>query len=738
MQKVSLLCLCLLLSSLCFVSCDADSESGRHNQRVLATFQEMNVGTRANGATWEDGDLVGIYCVTPGQNLSANNYADNRCYRYKASIRKFEPATSADEIYFGSNDSFTFYAYYPYRTDMINPTSFTHAVGTSQGNLADHRNSDLITGRSTQVNNDGTVMMDFYHAMTLVELNWNAGGTPTAVTAVNARFRNNSVVNLSAPAGSQVLTTGDITEIPMYRKAGDDNVAQYEVYVPPTAIIPGQELFIPCNGVGDKLSEALCYSGASAIALESGKKYNLSGTLFEITATVADGNLQIGFSGGMYFRGRECIIKADRTDDANPGCKFVGFYEENISGGLSKITDSGITSNDTHAEYRFIVNANRRIKAIFTHEYSEWVANEVNPVPGGSIPGNITVSNQTGGSISPDGVMRADGKNISIRAEGGQFRVTANAIREIRLNGTVIGHEYVTNLSIRNNSSVSGFSWSQPLFSATPNADLNPDGSIKGQRQTTLTIIGPDGLDISAVNGGVVNINQSSASWVNNWSIQYSVSGNPIPLLGGSAQVTCYAINNRSLAGVTNTSYIQYAEPVVSSDNSAFTRSATTYAGSNNWQFTISAGANYSTARSTNVVLAHGGATANFSISQSAGVKVYLKPVITFTAKGGTNPEVPLSSAEGKLSVLTYTVSVSYQWNGVGEVFTETMYPVISGSGTGFIKTENGNGKSVVRTEANKGDARNVTYTATFSIGGQTADPVSVTIYQARAWNVDV
>ena len=737
MRKVSLLCFSLLLTLIHFASCDSEKDSGGLDKNVLATFQDMSV-TRAIGGAWEDGDLIGIYCVAPSQSLSTSNYASNKCYRYKASLQKFEPATPADEILFGANGNFSFFGYYPYRSDLVNPTSFTHSVGTSQRALADHRKADLITGRSTNVESDGTVTMDFYHAMTLVELDWNAASTPTAVTSVGALFRNTALVNLAASVGNQLTTAGDITEVAMYRKSGDDNAAVYEVYVPYTSIARDQELFCPRDGRGQKVSEALRYAGSSSMTLESGKKYNLSGTIYEITATAADGTFESGFSGGMYFRDRECIIKVNRSDNSNSGCKFIGFYDEDTAGKLTKITDTNITSNATHAEYRFTVNANRRIKAVFTHEYSPWVANDVNAVAGGSIPANVTISKQTGGSVSPDGVMKADGKNVSIQSVGGAFNVTANAIREIRLNGIVLDHEYASNLNIRSNSTVGGFTWSKPSFSATPNTDLNGDSSIKGQRQTTLTIIGPDGIDITAANGGTINVNQSAASWVNNWSIQYAVTGNPIPLQGGSAQVTCYAVNNRTLAGVSNSSYIQYAEPTVSSSNSAFTRSSTTSNGANSWTFTISAEANSSTARSTNVVLSHEGATTNFNITQSAGVKVYRKPVITFTANNGTNSNFPLSSAAGNKSVLTYSVSVSYQLNGEGEIFTETMYPTISGSGIGFSKIENGTGKSTVTTEANKGDAREVTYTATFSIGGQTADPVSVTIYQARAWNVDV
>lgn len=301
----------------------------------------------------------------------------------------------------------------------------------------------------------------------------------------------------------------------------------------------------------------------------------------------------------------------------------------------------------------------------------------------------------------------------------------------------MINHEYANNLVIRNNTPIGGVSWMPPTFVATTNVDFNPDGSVRGERHTTLTIIGPDGRDISAVNGGVVDVRQLAASWVDHWSIVYSVSGNPIPTTGGLATINCYAINKRTLAGITDQSFIQYAAPSVSSDNAVFAKSATSANGTNNWMLTISAGENQSTERSTNIVISHEGATETFRITQAAGVKVYSKPVITFRASKGTNSAFPLSSAANELSNLTYQVSVSYQWNGIGAVYNETYYPTISGSAIGFNRNIISDGSSMVLTEKNYGDQRSITYTATFEIGGQTADPVSVTIYQARAWNVE-
>ena len=736
MRKISLLSLTMLLTLLFFASCETEDDTGRSGDHLLATFCEDATETRATGGTWEDGDLIGIFCVKPGQSLGASNFADNKSYRYNASAKKFEPATKADEIYFGRHESFSFYAYYPYRSDIGNPTAIQHNVGTSQQALANHRRADLITGRSTKVSTDGTVMMSFYHAMTMIQLDWSARNTPTPVTSIAAKFRNTATVNLASPVGSQVTTTGSTSEIMMYRNSGDNNAGQYFAFVPTTTITPEQDIFIPYNSSGNKVSEALRYKGSSSTTLLPGNKYNLTGTLFEITASVADGTFESGYAGGMFFRDRECILKVNRSDNTNSACKFVGFYEENSAGKLTLITGSGITSTTTHAEYRFTVSSNRRIKAVFTHTYSDWVANEVTPTPGGSTPGNITVENQTGGSVSPDGVMKANGKNITIRPEGGQFNLTASAIREVRLNGVVINHEYASNLTIRNNSSVSGFTWTPPTFKATVNTDINGDGSIKGERHTTLTIVGPDGKDITVANGGVVNVKQLAASWVNNWSIKYTLSGNPIATTGGSATVNFYAVNNRTLAGVSSSSYIVYAQPASSSDNSAFTKSATSASGANNWMFTVSIGENRSAERGTNIVLSHEGATASFRITQNAGVKVYGKPVITFTTNNGTSAR-PLSSAANEMAVLSYSVSATYQWNGAGAVYTETYYPTISGSATGFNRTETASGTSLVKTEANYGTERSVTYTATFSIGGQTANPVSVTIYQKRAWNVD-
>lgn len=859
MQKISLVCLSILLVFLIFTSCEKQENGESTDKRVMATFQSLDSPTRAIATEWENGDLIGIFCVAPGEKLGINNFASNKCYQYHAASKEFRPFSSEDEIYFGRNCDFTFFAYYPYRSDVSDPTSFTHTVGNSQLSAVDFRKADLITGKSSVVNSNGTVMMDFYHIMAMVQLDWNANTTHTSVKTLSALFRNKATVNLSAAVESQVTTIGEPTEITMYRNSGNDNKAQYAVRLPGTIISPNQEILVPKGVSGEKLSDPLRYSGREAMPLSPGKKYDLSGTVFEITASTANGTFATGYGGGMFFKGRKCILKVDGSNISKPNSKFVGFYEVGNDGGLTRIIDESITvspvNQPTHAEYQFTVTGNRNIKAVFTDEFSDWVADEVKPVP----DEGITVEKQEGGFVSADGIMKADGKDITIKPEGGTFKLTASAIREIRLNGVVIDHERMPNLTIRNNATVGGFNWTAPAFSANPNSDLNMDGTIKGERKTTMAIIGPDGKDITSKNGGLVKVKQLAGTWINKWSIHYTLSDNPIAATGGTATIKCYAVNERSLAGIVDKKYNVYVAPDVSIDNNVFLKSSIIEDGTNKWKLTVSASNNtttsvrsasvtlqYQTAKETvgvtqtagkitsNVygpwltksvsasvspvtVAANGGnfvysaiakqvrdvtpvwngvvgsgtaisggdsretnvsavwtkvdgvatinsnGTGSYSnnestsrlisnayatydgvnsvripVYQEAGAKVYSKPVITMTANKGIDKTRPLTSAAGDRSILTYSVSVRCSWNGIGADNLETYYPTITGSAEGFVRIETEAGKSRVSTEANNGKERSVVYTANFTIGGQTAEPVTVTIWQARAWNVDI
>ena len=160
----------------------------------------------------------------------------------------------------------------------------------------------------------------------------------------------------------------------------------------------------------------------------------------------------------------------------------------------------------------------------------------------------------------------------------------------------------------------------------------------------------------------------------------------------------------------------------------------------NGYGFKAQTGASYVTISGTSATIV-GAAAGTATIRSKYEADVYEDASVTVNTDGISSYEyqnlaVSISAsptsipASGGTSTLSYSASYQrravYESGSKGSWTDQVGTPTISGSATGFSRSG-----TTVTVSANTGSQRSVTYTASFSIGGKSATPKSVTITQS-------
>ena len=107
------------LMACAIVSCSNEDTLETANDKVAVQFTGgINVSTRATGATWSNGDKIGIFMTGANLTLSADAIkegVDNVCYQSNGSIA-FSPISGGKTIFFPIDGDVDFYSYYPQTT----------------------------------------------------------------------------------------------------------------------------------------------------------------------------------------------------------------------------------------------------------------------------------------------------------------------------------------------------------------------------------------------------------------------------------------------------------------------------------------------------------------------------------------------------------------------------------------------------------------------------------------------
>ena len=731
----------LLLVLFSMFSCTNDQE--QDIALLPVEFELSQMQTRATDTTFDNDDKIGIYAVESGKTfLESGNYADNRQYSYKDG--QFRPISSAEQIYVVKGKSYTYYAYYPYRSG-IDPSNV-------EFNAVNITTKDRPLWSMNNTNSGNVVRLTFENIFGLVEVNINETADKI-VSGVMLKKLPKASVNLCSKVVS-TSTSQSPASIPLTLYNSQSSISTFRTLLPTgNNISSGDELF---NFVTAS-SKAKKYYATENTSIVAGVKNVFNLTLLEeylIKATsTAGGNITdaTAWASGKTFQdGQSCSLPFT----ANPGYYFDGVYENNFK------------QNCTSSPYTFAVTGNRTLEVRFKPNvitYGNWVvsvsANPTTIAAGGgtstisasatrdiltngiktgtdtgtptlSASGTgfslsnttLTASNNTGSSRSctvtathggisktctitqsaaqityGNWVVSVSASPTTIAADGGTSTISASATRDIFTNGTKTGSD-TTDPSL--SYAGTGFTLSGKTLTASNNTGSS--------RSCTVT----------ATHGGVsktCTVTQSAAQITyGNWVVSVSASPTTIAAGGGTSTISASATRDILTNGVktgTDTGI-----PTLSANGTGFSLSNTTLTASNNTE----------SSRSCTVTATHGGVSKTCTVTQNGAS-------ITYEYSFSVTPTFLSFSSKGGTKSFTVTSTRVKFVNGTSTGTTENVNYTSAVSGvdaSGFTVSET----SVIASENPTTDFRDATVTLTQTGSGKT---VTITLEQERKINID-
>lgn len=281
-------------ATLILASCSSEKEgpvtTGRADApRFLATIGAPQ--SRAFDTTWENGDAIGISCLTGGKTYTNVAYSTT-------GDGNFNVVNPGTEIYYQDNNEVTFTGYYPY-------TANTAAYGADTWNQADQKSFDFLWAQAAGRKAAPNVAFSFAHKMANVNITVKKGAdvsfdeVKSAVLSLEG-FKHEGRFNVEdgnafATGNASVFDFANATIVahnaPLKVNESDETVTytliffpqEFTAALPFTATLTGMQSF----------SAALDFTAANATKDSeaknewiAGRQYNLSVTLNKTSITV--------------------------------------------------------------------------------------------------------------------------------------------------------------------------------------------------------------------------------------------------------------------------------------------------------------------------------------------------------------------------------------------------------------------------------------------------------------------
>lgn len=755
--------ICITLFSF---SCNNDEEKTKESEFGLPirfSSEELNSRTSQEG-TFEDGDAIGIFAYSP---RTSSVYAVNKKYVYDGQY--FLAATEEDEIWVTRSADIDFYVYYPYQQGQNNINSIVYSIkdqSTEQGWLA----SDFLTATYTDIVEDYTIQLDFFHRFSTIKVNINDNNKDKVVMK---NIKSTAEFDLMAGTYTVKETKSDIG---MYNIGN----GSFLVTVPVQQISSDNKVEISRSG-----SESVELSTSRTITTEEGKIHNY---VIDNQKTITINNWSTGGTvtgDGGYFLGSSCTVVAS----PKAGYEFEGWYENGkkvssepsmtfevlkdrtfetkyISYGAWEITlnatpqnmsafagTSQITSSATADIYINGVNQNTTKKATpvvsiktpvsgFSYDDEEKILSATLNTT--EAPRSVVLVAQIGEQTKEltvtqngekfeysDWEISITANPTRIKADGTQkSTITATAVRDVLLEGKII-EENVPDENLQLSGSASGFTFdtSTRIVSATNNTSTSERSIVitattsKDTQSKSVTVTQEKGV-------------MTYGEW-SDWETEsLIVTANPtdIEYSGGTSTINVIAKQTKERDIIWNgikedTDYEEQEEDVTNS--ATYTNNGLNGFTHNNDNI-VSAGNNEGgNDRSITVTASFDGKTGNVTISQSGGVVTYGEWQITLSATPTT------IIATGGSSNIKVSATRQKYVNGVAKEEVPG-YPTLSGSASGFRLS----GTTVTADENMVESSRSITVTATIGEGSEQKTK-TVTVTQEPAviettWTIDL
>jgi len=284
------------LAAATLASCSNDDNllpeagSGKANFSAIINGQPQS---RAFDQTWEDGDHIGISCVTGEKTYTNVDYRHDNGGNFTVN-------TEGSEIYYQSDDVVNFTAYYPW-TDLHGVTT----IAADTHNQADQKNFDFLHATATGSKARPNVAFAFNHKMTKLVLTVKKGADVSidevkqAVLSLGGFVNDGEfdVVTGSTSVEGKTACTGWVfSDVTTQIDNGDETVSyslilfpqEFAKKLPFTATLTGKQSFTA------ELDFTAANSDTGINAWVAGRQYNMSVTLHKTGITV-DGCTIIGW-----------------------------------------------------------------------------------------------------------------------------------------------------------------------------------------------------------------------------------------------------------------------------------------------------------------------------------------------------------------------------------------------------------------------------------------------------------
>lgn len=292
-----------LAGALAMTACSNEMEqqlaegSGNSGQEVKFTVGIENLSRTAIAegegvlkTTFVNEDAIGIFAYREGETEPAY---PNVKYTYDGSAWASDKAITSD------GTQLKYYAYYPYKDGVTDPSQLDITVSADQ--TGGFSKDDVLTAQNTTAEADAdNVTLTFKHAFAMVQVGIKSGLTDDAGATVTLEsIKPAAVVN--AIAGTVGTASGENTSIKMQKTSADK--WEYRAIVPAQEIASGSKLLTIVAGgktyavtysstEGQSVSyvagEVLQITVNSLVALPKGNEVTIGGSITDWDASTSD------------------------------------------------------------------------------------------------------------------------------------------------------------------------------------------------------------------------------------------------------------------------------------------------------------------------------------------------------------------------------------------------------------------------------------------------------------------
>lgn len=365
MKQNLLLLLCAI--TLAFSACDKDHDgveisTGKSNQAKFTGVVNSGSQTRLSDDKWGEGDAIGIYAFLSPEE-EEGEYSDifdgNANLKFVTSDGEGNFTSTSGEIYFPTEGTLDFIAYYPYKKDINNNTYPIDISNQSNFGDIDLLYSNNATGVSNEEAND--ITLEFNHILSKLRIEISSGANIESLEGLSVSIAGVVIEGtfnlLSKEIGLNDESKGDIK--PIIKAEGEKQIIT-------ALLIPGQDLAnttITFNVAGHTIPWT-----PSEKILESGKEHQYKIKLSATDATVI-GSATINGWKPEEEGDIDITIKPDKGDSGDGGDEGEGDGDGDNNGGEiteadeSKLLFENANFSDTKYNFKKIIDVSARIES---------------------------------------------------------------------------------------------------------------------------------------------------------------------------------------------------------------------------------------------------------------------------------------------------------------------------------------------------------------------------------------